>query len=42
VLMTGEGKIHSVTGDRLQDWSLREEAGGQRFLVLRPKPRKPR
>ena len=36
--MSGEGKLRSVTGDRLQDWSVREEAGGNRFLVLRPKP----
>ena len=37
LFLSGEGKIRSVTGDRLQDWSIREEAGGNRFLVLRPK-----
>lgn len=38
LVLSGEGQIRSVTGDRLQDWSIREEAGGNRFLVLRPKP----
>ncbi len=37
LFLSGEGKIRSVTGDRLQDWSVREEDGGNRFLVLRPK-----
>ena len=35
--VSGEGEIRSVTGDRLLDWSVRQE-GGARFLVLRPKP----
>ncbi len=38
LFLSGEGQIRSVTGERLQDWSLREESGGSRFLVLRPKP----
>lgn len=38
LVLSGEGTLRSVTGDRLLDWSLREEAGGSRFLVLRPKP----
>lgn len=36
--LTGEGRVLNVTGDQLQDWSLRELAGGGRQLVLRPKP----
>lgn len=38
LVLSGEGELRSVTGDRLLDWSLREEAGGSRLLVLRPKP----
>jgi hypothetical protein len=38
LFLSGEGNLRSVTGDRLQDWSIREEGGGNRFLVLRPKP----
>jgi hypothetical protein len=35
--LTGEGRVLNVTGDQLQDWSLREQPGGGRQLVLRPK-----
>ena len=35
--LSGEGRILNVTGDQLQDWSLREGAGGVRQLVLRAK-----
>ncbi len=38
LVLSGEGELRFVTGDRLLDWSLREEAGGSRFLVLRPQP----
>ncbi|MBE0540323.1 MAG: hypothetical protein IH623_02965 [Verrucomicrobia bacterium] len=38
LVLSGEGELRSVTGDRLLDWSLREEAGGSRFLVLRLQP----
>jgi hypothetical protein len=38
LVLSGEGTLRSVTGDRLLDWSVRDEAGGSRFLVLRPKP----
>ena len=38
LVLSGEGQVRSVTGDRLLDWSIREEAGGDGFLVLRPKP----
>jgi hypothetical protein len=35
--LSGEGRVLNVTGDQLQDWSLREQAGIGRQLVLRPK-----
>ncbi len=35
--ITGEGEIRQVTGDALQDWSLRQETNGTRTLVLRPR-----
>ncbi len=35
--ITGEGEIKKVTGDNLQDWSVREETNGTRSLVLRPR-----
>jgi len=38
LVLSGEGNLRSVIGDRLQDWSIREETGGNRLLVLRPKP----
>ncbi|MBI4658629.1 MAG: hypothetical protein HY735_07240 [Verrucomicrobia bacterium] len=35
--VSGEGEIRQVTGDGLQDWGLRQEPGGTRLLILRPK-----
>ncbi len=35
--ITGEGEIRQVTGEALLDWSIRQEPGGTRTLVLRPK-----
>ncbi len=35
--LTGEGDIKRVTGDGLQDWSVRQETNGTRSLVLRPR-----
>jgi hypothetical protein len=35
--ISGEGEIKQVTGDTLQDWSVRRETDGTRTLVLRPK-----
>ncbi|HXJ73791.1 MAG TPA: hypothetical protein VNM37_13110, partial [Candidatus Dormibacteraeota bacterium] len=35
--ITGEGEITKVTGDGLLDWSVRQEPGGGRSLVLRPR-----
>ncbi len=35
--ISGEGEIKHVTGDALQDWSIRQEPGGGRTLILRPK-----
>ena len=35
--ITGEGKIKQVTGEGLQDWSVRREANGARTLILRLK-----
>ncbi|MES2572192.1 MAG: hypothetical protein V4710_19325, partial [Verrucomicrobiota bacterium] len=35
--IVGEGEIRQVTGEALQDWSLRQEPGGARTLLLRPK-----
>ncbi|MCX6905952.1 MAG: hypothetical protein NTW03_21230, partial [Verrucomicrobia bacterium] len=37
LLWTGDGEILTVTGEGLQDWNMRQEAGGTRYLVLRPK-----
>jgi hypothetical protein len=34
---SGEGEIKQVTGDTLQDWSIRQGTDGTRQLVLRPK-----
>src|SRR5207253_5231810 len=35
--IAGEGEIKQVTGDALQDWSIRQEPNGTRTLILRPK-----
>jgi hypothetical protein len=35
--ISGDGEIKKVTGDALQDWSVREETNGTRSLVLRPR-----
>src|SRR4051812_45364636 len=35
--ISGEGEIKSVTGEMLQDWSVRQETNGVRVLVIRPK-----
>ena len=35
--ISGEGEIKQVTGDQVQDWSIRQEADGKRTLILRPK-----
>ncbi|MEO6739612.1 MAG: hypothetical protein ABIP20_05120, partial [Chthoniobacteraceae bacterium] len=35
--ISGEGEIKQVTGDQLQDWSIRREVDGKRTLILRPK-----
>jgi hypothetical protein len=35
--ISGEGEIKEITGDSLQDWSIRKEADGSRTLILRPK-----
>ena len=35
--IAGEGDIKEVTGPFLQDWSIRQDIGGPRTLVLRPK-----
>ncbi len=35
--MSGEGEIRQVTGEFLQDWSIRQETNGTRTLVLRPR-----
>src|SRR5882762_6825509 len=35
--LTGDGEVLKVTGDNLQDWSIRQEPGGARVLVLRPR-----
>jgi hypothetical protein len=35
--ITGEGEIKKVTGEHLQDWSVRQETNGTRTLVLRPR-----
>lgn len=39
--LTGEGRVLGVTGEQLQDWSLREQPDGGRQLVLRLKPAQP-
>jgi len=35
--ITSEGDIRQITGDALLDWSVRQDPGGARTLVLRPK-----
>ncbi len=35
--ISGEGEIKQVTGEALQDWSIRQEPDGGRTLILRPK-----
>ena len=35
--IAGEGEIKQVTGDALEDWSIRRGADGTRQLILRPK-----
>src|ERR1051325_10688534 len=35
--ISGDGEIKTVTGEMLQDWSVRQETNGMRVLVLRPK-----
>src|SRR3982751_3692321 len=35
--ISGEGEIKKVTGEHLQDWSVRQETNGLRTLVLRPR-----
>src|ERR1051325_8541503 len=35
--MSGDGEIKTVTGEMLQDWSVRQETNGARALGLRPK-----
>src|SRR5688572_17912499 len=35
--ITGPGEIKKVTGENLQDWSVRQETSGARTLVLRPR-----
>ena len=37
LVLSGDGEVRQVTGEGLQDWSVRQEAGGARLLVLRPK-----
>ncbi|MEO8352452.1 MAG: hypothetical protein ABI680_12020, partial [Chthoniobacteraceae bacterium] len=34
--ISGEGEIKQVTGEALQDWSIRREPDGTRTLILRP------
>ena len=36
-MITGDGEIKQVTGEGLQDWSVRIETNGSRTLVLRPR-----
>ncbi len=35
--ISGEGEIKTVTGDQVQDWSIRQETDGKRTLIIRPK-----
>ncbi|HEY2953486.1 MAG TPA: hypothetical protein VGK40_12930, partial [Verrucomicrobiae bacterium] len=35
--LSGDGDIKKVTGENLQDWSVRQETNGTRSLVLRPR-----
>lgn len=35
--LTGDGEIRKVTGEKLLDWSVRQETNGTRALVLRPR-----
>ncbi len=37
LVLSGDGDVRQVTGDGLQDWSVRQQGGGSRFLVLRPR-----
>jgi hypothetical protein len=37
--LSGEGEVREVTGDGLEDWSVRQAVGGSRYLVLRLKRR---
>lgn len=37
LIISGAGEIKQVTGEQLQDWSVRQEANGARMLVLRPR-----
>jgi hypothetical protein len=37
LLINGEGEIRQVTGETLQDWSVRQETNGVRTLILRPR-----
>ncbi len=37
ITLTGDGEIKKVTGENLQDWSVRQETNGTRSLVLRPR-----
>jgi hypothetical protein len=39
--IAGEGEIKQVTGEALQDWSIRQEANGIKTLILRPKKSEP-
>lgn len=34
--ITGEGEIKKVSGEHLQDWSVRQQTNGARVLILRP------
>jgi len=35
--LSGEGEINKVTGEGIQDWSVRQETNGTRLLVIRPR-----
>ena len=37
LIISGDGEILRVSGDALQDWSVRQETNGLRTLVLRPR-----
>lgn len=36
IALRGDGEIFQVTGEQLRDWSVRVNASGKRFLVIRP------